>query len=176
MTVNHAQTIPAGATTFTVNAPAGSFIALSVNGNILGTATGTGAPQSVSISGAQTTGQTVKVVVTKQNYYRYEGSVAVGVMGVGNNLNVPKEYSLSQNYPNPFNPVTKIEYALPKNGLVTIKVYDILSREISTLVSEVKPAGYYSVDFDASKLTSGVYFYKLESGSFSNIKRMILIK
>ncbi|MCI0472284.1 MAG: C25 family cysteine peptidase, partial [Ignavibacteria bacterium] len=89
---------------------------------------------------------------------------------------LPKEYSLMQNYPNPFNPVTKINFALPKQGFVSLKIYDVLGREVSTLVNEVRQAGAYSVDFDASHLSSGVYFYRLESGAFSDIKRMILIK
>ncbi|MCI0474222.1 MAG: T9SS type A sorting domain-containing protein, partial [Ignavibacteria bacterium] len=99
------------------------------------------------------------------------------VLGAGNNLSeVPKVYSLAQNYPNPFNPVTKINFAIPKQGFVTLKVYDVLGREVSTLVNEVKQVGTYSVDFDASYLSSGVYFYRIESGEFSDIKRMILIK
>ncbi len=176
LTVTHASTINANATSFTVTANTGSFIALSVNGNILGTATATGSPQSITISGTMTTGQIMKVVVTKQNYFRYEGNVNVGATGIVNNTNIPKEYSLSQNYPNPFNPITKINYALPKDGFVTIKVFDVLGREINTLVNELKSAGYYSIDFDATSLNSGVYFYKIDAGTFSDIKRMILVK
>ncbi|MBI5404309.1 MAG: T9SS type A sorting domain-containing protein [Ignavibacteriae bacterium] len=176
LAVTHNSTIPANATSFNVVAPSGSFIALSINGNILGTATATGSRQSIPISGTLTTGQIMKVVVTKQNYYRYESNVNVGLTGIVSNTEIPKSYSLSQNYPNPFNPVTKISYALPKDGFTTIKIYDVLSREIATLVSENKTAGYYSVDFDASAFSSGVYFYKLESGAFSEIKRMMLIK
>ena len=88
----------------------------------------------------------------------------------------PKTYNLSQNYPNPFNPVTKINFALPKQGFVALKIYDITGREIQTLVSEVKQAGYYSVDFNGSSLSSGVYFYKIQSGDFISVKRMVLIK
>jgi hypothetical protein len=98
-------------------------------------------------------------------------------LGTGNNtLELPKAYSLAQNYPNPFNPVTKINFAIPKQGFVTLKVYDVLGREVNTLVNEVKQVGSYSVDFDGSALASGVYFYRLESGSFTDIKRMILVK
>jgi hypothetical protein len=177
LTVNHANKISDSATSFTVTANNESFIALSFNGQILGTATGTGSAVNIPVSGTLTTGQKMKVVVTKQNYFRYEADVTIGTVGINTiGTSVPNEYTLSQNYPNPFNPVTKINFALPKNGMVTLKVYDILSREVITLVNENKPAGYYSVDFDASKLTSGVYFYKLESGSFSDIKRMILVK
>ena len=95
----------------------------------------------------------------------------------GNNNNgIPTRYELAQNYPNPFNPATKINYAIPKQGLVTMKIYDVLGREIASLVNEVMQPGYYTVDFDASHLASGVYFYKLESGSFSEVKGMMLIK
>ncbi len=92
-----------------------------------------------------------------------------------NNETVDK-YSLSQNYPNPFNPTTKINFAIPKQGLVTLKVYDVLGREVANLVNEVKTAGNYIVDFDASYLASGVYFYKLEVNGFSDVKRLVLIK
>jgi hypothetical protein len=81
-----------------------------------------------------------------------------------------------QNYPNPFNPTTKINFAIPKQGLVTLKVYDVLGREVANLVNEVKTAGNYIVDFDASYLASGVYFYKLEVNGFTDVKRMMLIK
>ena len=95
--------------------------------------------------------------------------------GTGNS-ETPLSFKLEQNYPNPFNPVTKISYALPKSGLVTLRVYDILGKEVATLVNEVKSAGSYSVDFNASNFTSGVYFYKIETNGFSDIKKMMLIK
>ena len=88
----------------------------------------------------------------------------------------PNVFSLSQNYPNPFNPVTVINYSIPENSVINIKVYDILGREVKHLVNEYKPAGNYSVSFDGSNLSSGVYFYKLEAGNFSEIKKMILMK
>jgi hypothetical protein len=90
--------------------------------------------------------------------------------------NVPGTYSLSQNYPNPFNPVTRINFDIPKQGLVTMKVFDILGREIRTLINEVKSPGKYSVDFNGMELSSGVYFYRIESNGFTDIKRMLLIK
>lgn len=89
---------------------------------------------------------------------------------------VPSDYKLSQNYPNPFNPSTNIQFAVPVNGLVKLTVYDALGREISTLVNEVKAAGTYNVDFNASALNSGVYFYTIESGSFRDTKKMLLVK
>jgi hypothetical protein len=99
---------------------------------------------------------------------------ALGVTPIGNVI--PKVYSLSQNFPNPFNPVTKINFTLPKQGFVTLKIYDVLGREVRTLVNEVKSAGSYAVDFNASEYSSGVYFYRLESNGFTDIKRMVLIK
>jgi hypothetical protein len=98
----------------------------------------------------------------------------MGVNPVGNTI--PTVYSLSQNYPNPFNPVTKINFAIPKQGLVTLKIYDVLGREVRTLVSEVKTPGNYAVDFNGAELSSGVYFYRLQSADFTDIKRMMLIK
>ena len=88
----------------------------------------------------------------------------------------PEEYSLSQNYPNPFNPSTKIKYSIPHSSNVTIKVFDILGNEIETLIGEEKPAGTYEINFDASNLPSGVYFYRLKAGSFVETKKMVLMK
>ena len=89
---------------------------------------------------------------------------------------LPKEYNLAQNYPNPFNPLTKIRFGIPQAGFVTLKVYDVLGNEVATLVNEEKPAGSYEVEFDATLLTSGVYFYKLQAGSFVETKKMILLR
>jgi hypothetical protein len=98
-------------------------------------------------------------------------------VGAGQNSTViPGTYKLSQNYPNPFNPVTRINFDIPKQGLVNLRIYDVLGREVMTLVNEVKTAGSYNVDFNASELSSGVYFYKLESNDFSDIKKMMLVK
>jgi len=88
----------------------------------------------------------------------------------------PTNFSLSQNYPNPFNPVTSIKYSVSSMENVTLKVYDILGNEVVTLVNENKSAGNYDVEFDASKLSSGVYFYRLKAGSFIQTKKMVLLK
>jgi photosystem II stability/assembly factor-like uncharacterized protein len=88
----------------------------------------------------------------------------------------PAGFGLEQNYPNPFNPNTTINYRLPKNGHVTIKVYDILGNEVKTLVNEYKPAGEYSVNFDAGKLSSGMYIYRITAGGYTAAKKMTLIK
>jgi len=89
---------------------------------------------------------------------------------------LPVKYALFQNYPNPFNPSTIIEYSLPQYGFVTLIVYDMLGREIATLVNEEKPIGSYEVEFDAIGLTSGIYFYRLQAGNFIQTQKMILIK
>ena len=89
---------------------------------------------------------------------------------------VIKTFSISQNYPNPFNPTTKITYTIPKTGRVTLKIYDVLGNEVLTLVNEVKPAGIYTVDFNAGTLTSGIYLYRISTKRHSVTKKMILIK
>jgi len=93
-----------------------------------------------------------------------------------NNILFPGKTSLFQNYPNPFNPTTHLEFGISKLGFVSLKVFDVLGKEVKTLISEIKPAGFYKVDFDGSNLASGIYFYKLESGNFFQTKRMILLK
>ncbi len=89
---------------------------------------------------------------------------------------LPLQYSLDQNYPNPFNPTTQIKYSIAKAGVVTLKVYDILGRQVADLVDKYQEAGKYTVDFNASRLASGVYIYRIESSSFTNVKKMMLIK
>ena len=89
---------------------------------------------------------------------------------------VPIAFKISQNYPNPFNPVTKINYQIPKLNYITLKVYDVLGNEITTLVNEEKSIGNYEVEFDGSIFPSGVYFYSLQAGSFVETKKMILLK
>lgn len=89
---------------------------------------------------------------------------------------VPTEYSLKQNYPNPFNPSTTIEYQLPLDGFVSLKIFDLLGSEVKTLVNEFKAKGRYSITFDASSLTSGLYIYQLKSNNFNSVKKMILSK
>jgi hypothetical protein len=88
----------------------------------------------------------------------------------------PEKYSLSQNYPNPFNPSTTIKFDLAKNGFVSIKIYDVLGREIKSLVNDNLNKGSYEISFNAGDISSGVYFYKMVSGDFSQIKRMMLLK
>lgn len=100
-------------------------------------------------------------------YFALNGEVEIGV---------PKKYDVSQNYPNPFNPITKINFDLPENGLVNIRLYDMLGREVAVIVNEVRNAGYHTVQFDGSKLSSGIYFYKMTAGKYNGIKKMAVIK
>lgn len=90
--------------------------------------------------------------------------------------NIPVNYRLEQNYPNPFNPTTKIRFAIPKDGYVEMKLYDVLGKEVATLISDPYRAGEYIFDFNATGLSSGIYFYRLVSGDFSDTKSMMLIK
>ena len=93
------------------------------------------------------------------------------------NINsLPAEYSLSQNYPNPFNPATTIQYSIPESGNVKLKIYNSLGEEVVTLVNDYKEAGTHEVNFDASKLNSGIYYYKIQLNNFSEAKKMMLLK
>jgi hypothetical protein len=91
-------------------------------------------------------------------------------------LNNPTEFILSQNYPNPFNATTKIKYTIPENGFVSIKIYNLLGTEVATLVNEEKETGVYTIDFDASHLVNGIYFYRMEVSGFNQMKKFLLLK
>ena len=88
----------------------------------------------------------------------------------------PLTYKLEQNYPNPFNPTTKINYSVPQLSVVTLKIFDVLGNEVTTLVNEEKPAGNYEVVFDGNNLPSGVYFYRMQAGNFTETKKFVLLK
>jgi hypothetical protein len=90
--------------------------------------------------------------------------------------NVPAEFSLLQNFPNPFNPSTTIQFALPRTGTTLLRVYNTLGMEVTTLVSGNLNAGTHTVNWDASGIPSGVYFYRLEAGEFSQTKKLILLR
>ena len=94
---------------------------------------------------------------------------------------IPEKFALEQNYPNPFNPATKIKYTIPAVGtsfmkFITLKVYDVLGNEVATFVEESKPAGTYEIEFNATNLVSGVYFYRLFAGDFTETKKMLMTK
>ncbi|MBP1658287.1 MAG: 5'-Nucleotidase domain protein [Bacteroidetes bacterium] len=90
--------------------------------------------------------------------------------------NAPLVYELAQNYPNPFNPATKIEYSIPMQSQVELKIYNLVGQEVGTLVNEIQKAGVHNVKFDAGNLASGVYFYRLVAGNFTSVKKMVLLK
>lgn len=89
---------------------------------------------------------------------------------------IPENFRLDQNYPNPFNPATAIRYSVPSSEFITLKVYDILGKEVAILVNEEKASGSYEIMFDAANIPSGIYFYQLKAGSFIKTKKMILMK
>ena len=115
-----------------------------------------------SLSEIHTTGNVLEKVAVKSK--NYDGMSTI------------TDYKLAQNYPNPFNPTTTINYQLPQNGYVTLKVYDILGKEVATLVNEQKNQGRYSVNFDASKLASGVYIYRIQVNDYVSSRKMLLVK
>ncbi|NLA22085.1 MAG: T9SS type A sorting domain-containing protein [Candidatus Marinimicrobia bacterium] len=90
--------------------------------------------------------------------------------------NLPRRFYLEQNYPNPFNPVTRIKYSVPKTSYLTIKVYDVMGREVATVFDGVQQAGNYTAILDGSNLTSGIYFYKMETNGFVETKKLVLLK
>ncbi|GBD92053.1 hypothetical protein BMS3Abin04_02786 [bacterium BMS3Abin04] len=108
----------------------------------------------------------------------YKTGEPVNVTGVDENgkPNLPKVFSLEQNYPNPFNPSTIIKYQVPNSGYVSLKIYDVLGEEVSSLVNKEQAAGSYEISFNASNLTSGIYFYQLKSGNNIQVKKMMLLK
>lgn len=129
-------------------------------------------PRSYSFTDTQTDKTVLKYrlkQIDTDGKYKYSDVAEV-------NMSIPATFALNQNYPNPFNPATVISYQIPAAGLVTLKVYDLLGKEVSTLVNEQKNAGTYEIKFDGGKLSSGVYYYQLVSGSFVATRKFILMK
>ena len=123
------------------------------NGYIILTSNASGSPDSLAVNGK---GETLT--------------------NINNNPSTPLSFSLSQNYPNPFNPSTKIKYELPVASKVTIKIYDILGREVTTLVNKSQNAGRYEIEFNANNLPSGVYIYQIRANEFISARKLMLIK
>jgi hypothetical protein len=98
------------------------------------------------------------------------------LLAVPDEDNIPEKFSLEQNYPNPFNPSTTFSFAIPHSSFLTLKVYDLLGREVAMLVNEEKTPGTYKVTFDAAELASGVYFYRLQTSGFVATKKLMLVK
>ena len=103
-------------------------------------------------------------------------SIPTDVKDENRKQQVVKTFNLDQNYPNPFNPATTISYTIPKSGYVSLKIYDILGNEVATLVNGYQEANSYRVRFNANRIASGIYFYKLKTGEFVQTKKMILMK
>jgi lysophospholipase L1-like esterase len=103
-------------------------------------------------------------------------SIVTSVTEEKKNSELPTKFGLKQNYPNPFNPTTKINYSVPVKSQVSVKIYDILGNEVESLVNDLKESGEYEITFDASKLSSGIYLYRISAGNFKATKRMILLK
>ncbi len=150
------------------------------------------APTFINIFGSITTSDTaisLQLLLEGQKYYwRVQANNVEGsgpwsdvwdftLTGVKNfQEGVPTEYSISQNYPNPFNPTTRIRFALPQSGLTKITIYDLLGREVQTLINRELSAGYYELNFDASNLSNGVYFYRIRAGNFVETKKLLFLK
>lgn len=125
---------------------------------------------TVTVTGTETGGPRVH-----SRSYQIRIGNFVGIQHT--NTEVPQVYSLQQNYPNPFNPVTNIKFGLPKGSFVTLKIYDMLGREVASLINNMNmAAGNYTYDFNAMNVPSGIYFYKLSAGEFSDVKKMTLVK
>jgi len=106
--------------------------------------------------------------------WKFAVGIPTGIRSQGNEI--PEEFALWQNYPNPFNPSTTIRFSLPQRSHVTLKVFDVLGREVATLVDRELSAGEHAVVFDAKALSSGVYFYRLQAGNFVEQKKMVVVK
>ncbi|MBK8552270.1 MAG: T9SS type A sorting domain-containing protein [Ignavibacteria bacterium] len=133
-----------------------------------------GFPSSITINKLLIANNYIFAASQGKSVWRRFYTDIIGIKNIG--TEIPAKYSLSQNYPNPFNPVTNLEFGISKLGFVTLKIYDLLGKEVATLVNEKLNPGTYRVEFDAGTLTSGVYFYRLTSGDFTDTKRMLLIK
>lgn len=131
-----------------------------------------------SIDNVQIFNRTLTQEEIVENYNNIKTAAIKNLVSVDNNdiRSIPLQFALSQNYPNPFNPTTKINYQLAEVSHVQLTIYDILGREVSTIVDEVKNPGRYEIKFDGSKFSSGIYFYRLKAGSFTATKKLILIK
>jgi hypothetical protein len=136
-----------------------------------------GFPRGIVASDFDLDGRTDIAVTTSFDQFAvlYNADGPTSVEQQQNNL-LPNEYVLEQNYPNPFNPTTTIEFSMPQSGMVNLAVYNILGEQVKALINEERTAGKHSVQFNANHLASGIYFYQLQAGSFTQTKKMILLK
>ncbi|GAB4365143.1 MAG: hypothetical protein Kow0042_04200 [Calditrichia bacterium] len=183
LTVVHDSTLLSGQNYFTVRADSGAVIALTVQGEIIGVAMATGNPLDIPIA-PQSAGDTLVVTVTKQNYLRYSKAVQIieptSVSGV--DLPSAGNFYLSQNYPNPFNSKTVIPVRLPERSEFRLEIFDLTGARVFTLFEGVKNAGEYHIRWDASRMTSGIYYCWLNGRGLQSgeplrfMKKMVLIK
>jgi hypothetical protein len=126
----------------------------------------------IGISKDVSSGDTV-IIATNDAVYKVWGSY-VGLNNISNEI--PDKFYLSQNYPNPFNPVTNIKFQIPETGLIKLIIYDILGNEVQVLVNQVLSPGTYTIDFEGNDLPSGVYYIQMKANTFTETKKMVLLK
>jgi hypothetical protein len=135
----------------------------------------TGLPVGVSVNDLVIVNNHLFACTIHQGIWRINIDELVGINEGTHNI-TPNSFSLEQNYPNPFNPVTKIKFSIPSEGYTNLKVYDALGREVETLINRNLQPGEYEMNFDASALPNGIYYYTLSSGSYTETRKMTLIK
>jgi hypothetical protein len=154
----------------------GDGVFLSTNNGMNWTAVNSGLPPSSGVSSLTVSGTNLFAAILGVVVWRRPLSEIITSVSEIAGSTLPMNFELKQNYPNPFNPSTIIKYQIPTAGIVSLKVYDVLGKEVAALVNEEKPVGNYQVEFDGSKLSSRIYFYKLQTGAFVESKKMILMK
>ncbi len=148
---------------------------LSTNNGAMWSQVNNGLPTNINVNSLDIIGPNIFVGTAGNGVWRCPLSEIITAIEDKQN-NFPISFSLQQNYPNPFNPTTTINYSVPKTSFVTLKVYDVLGKEITTLVNHETRSGNYSVEFNASKFISGVYYYRMQAGSFVETKKLIVLK
>ncbi len=129
-----------------------------------------------AVAGASEYFYLITAVDQNGNESEYSTEALATALGVDSEGIIPNDYALSQNYPNPFNPATTVEFALPHDGMVTVKIYNLLGEEVATLVNDVRPAGYHKVTWNAGNYASGVYLLQMRSGDYSRTRKLMLMK
>lgn len=147
---------------------------LSTNNGASWTEVNTGLPQYTKVDALAASGTNLFASTDKGFFRRPLAEMVTGVESINNTI--PTAFTLMQNYPNPFNPSTTIRFELLRGSQVTLKMYDVFGREIAALVDEKLTAGVYGVTWDAIGVTSGAYFYRLQAGSFSETKKLLLLR
>ncbi len=156
--------------------PAMGYAQRLANGNtLIGWGQARPSVTEVTPSGTVVFEMSLPVGIYSYRVYKYDWSGAPLNIDKQKNI-IPSDYSLYQNFPNPFNPSTSISFSIPRGGLVKIVIFDLLGNEVKTILNEYKNPGAYSIEFEASSLASGVYFYKMITAEYINIKKMVLIK